>query len=73
MSKTEYTDEWRMGMCVPSLRLPSIHEEGSGVGGSSAGGGGATAGGASTTRSGLASTSREYGNSSRFGKNMLQL
>ena len=28
MSKSEYSDEWRMGVCVPSLRLPSINEEG---------------------------------------------
>ena len=80
MSKTEYTDDWRLGlgMCVPSLRLPSIHEEGSGAGGSTAGGGGggATAGGGSgggtsTDRSGglaLGSSGREYGNSSRFGE-----
>ena len=67
-----------MGVCVPSLRLPSIHEEGSsgaGAGGVNPGAGAGGSASHSSDRSGLgagagaaASGSREYGNSSRFGE-----
>jgi len=60
MSKSEYSDEWRMGVCVPSLRLPSINEEGGATTQSQTNRTAAT-----TTAAGTA-TSRDFSTSSRF-------